>query len=229
VKTASATSTASQVRRAVARSQNRLFMADDFDGSRQAVQRELSRLAAAGELRQLRNGLYWRGKKTALGMTPPKAEEVVCKLAGSSAGVGPASWTAALEFGLSTQHPNKDFIAAPKRIKGDLGRVEIKDRSRRDQRLVQHLNRVEVALLEVLEDWDRVVEASPHAALDRLSQWLDSDSIRIGKVVKASVSEPPVVREHLRELLTATGHAQAATQIKGSSVADKVRPLALAS
>jgi hypothetical protein len=204
-------------------------MADDFQGSRQAVQRELSRLAAAGELRQLRNGLYWRGKQTALGMTPPKAEEIVCKLSGSPVGVGPASWSAALEVGLSTQHPNKDFVAAPKRIKGDFPRVEIKDRSRRDQRIVQHLNRVEVALLEVLEDWDRVVEASPDAALNQLSKWLDSDAIRISRLVRASASEPLVVREHLRELLTATGHETAATQIKGSSVAEKVRPLALAS
>jgi Family of unknown function (DUF6088) len=216
------------VRRRVLRANGRLFVADDFAGSRQAVQRELSRLAGAGEIRKLRNGVYWRGKKTRLGITPPKAEEVVCKISGSTAGVGPASWSAALELGLSTQHPNKEFVAAPKRIKGNFPRIQIKDRSGRELRRAEHLNRVEVALLEVLEDWDRVVEAPPHAALGHLSKWIDSGAIRVNRVVKASATEPPVVREHLRELLQATGHQKEASQVKVSTVTGKLRPLALA-
>jgi hypothetical protein len=215
-------STAASVRDRVIHSRNEVFVADDFKGPRLAVQRELSRLAAAGQLRNLRNGVYWRGIETPLGMTPARGEEIVCKLTGSRAAVGPAGWSAALELGLSTQHPNREIVAAPRRIKGDLPRIQIKDRSRRDERRLQRLNRTEVAILEVLEDWDRVVETPSDSAVKRLSKWLASDQVRIEKLVRASKTEPATVRENLRALLRISGHELEAARVRPSTVMPKL-------
>jgi hypothetical protein len=215
-------STAASVRDRVTHSRNEVFVADDFTGPRLAVQRELSRLAAAGDLRHLRNGIYWRGVETPLGMTPARGEQIVCKLTGSRAAVGPAGWSAALELGLSTQHPNREIIAAPRRITGDLPRIEIKDRSRREERRLQRLNRTEVAILEVLEDWDRVVETSSDSAVQRLSKWLGSDEVRIEKLVRASKTEPATVRENLRALLLVSGYEHEAGRVRPSTVMPKL-------
>jgi hypothetical protein len=210
------TSVAEQVKRRVQSSQNEFWTADDFDAaSRTAVLRELSRLADEGELRSVRKGLYWRGQKTRLGMTPPQGEDVVRHAVGSG-GVGPAAWTASLALGLSTQHPRVETVAVPKRLRA-LGSVEIKDRSGREFRRRERLNRYEVALLEVLEDWERYVDIPQAAALDRLEHWIDSKTIRVDKLVKAAKTEPPAVRENLRGLLHATGR---------SNEAERVRPAA---
>jgi hypothetical protein len=159
-------------------------------------------------------------------MTPPDGEAVVRKLVGD--GVGPAEWSASLELGLSTQHPNKEIIAVPRRIKGELPRVRLKDRTSREGRRTEKLNRYEIALLEVLEDWDRVVELPGPVAIERLSRWLDSDRVRVEKLVKASKTEPARVRENLRELLAESGHDDAAAQVRQGTSAGRRRSLAAA-
>lgn len=62
---------ASEVRNRVLRSRDRFWQPEDFDGSPQAVAKELSRLNRSEELRRVRRGLYWRGTPTRLGMAPP--------------------------------------------------------------------------------------------------------------------------------------------------------------
>lgn len=197
-------STAEVVRRRVERSAERFWRAEDFERSHTAVLRELSRLASEGKLRHIRKGLYWRGHETMLGMSGPSPTQLVQELVGT-AGVGPAEWSAALALGLSTQHPRHDIIAVPVRPPSMDDRVELKDRRGREGRVRNKLNWWEVALLEVLADWSRVVEVPREEAVGKLVQWLTSDNVRPQKLVKAAKDEPAVVREGLRGLMAKGG------------------------
>lgn len=197
-------STADSVRRRVERSTGRFWKAEDFQGSHTAVLRELSRLAAEGKLRHIRKGLYWRGHTTALGMSGPSPTQLVHELVGS-VGVGPAEWSAALALGLSTQHPRRNIIAVPKRPPVVHAPVDFKDRSARAGRTSSELNWWEVAVLEVLADWARVVEVPRDDAVKRLVLLMVSDKVRPKKLAQASKSEAPVVREGLRGLMARSG------------------------
>lgn len=197
-------SVADIVRRRVKRSSERFWRADDFEGSRAAVSRELSRLAEAGKLRHIRRGLYWRGKDTLLGMSGPSPAQLVQELVGRD-GVGPAEWSAALALGLTTQHPRNSIIAVPTRPPSVDGRIEFRDRRGREGRAAQKLNWYEVAMLEVLADWARVIELPRDEAVARLSEWLASDQVRPGKLARAAKGEPAVVRAGLRGLMNRNG------------------------
>ena len=197
-------SVADAVRRRVERSGQRFWRADDFEGSRTAVSRELSRLADAGKLRHVRRGLYWRGKETLLGMSGPSPDKLVMELVGRD-GVGPAEWSAALALGLTTQHPRNSIIAVPTRPPAVDGRIELKDRRGRAGRAASKLNWHEVAMLEVLADWSRLVEVPREEAVDRLGEWLSSDAIRPAKLARAAKGEPAIVRAGLRGLMKRNG------------------------
>jgi hypothetical protein len=82
---------------------------------------------------------------------------------------------------------------------------------RRDERLRPS----EVALFEVLHDWDRLVEVPTPEAVERIARFADSGNVRLDRMTRASGSEPPRTRERLRRLLGALGR---------SELADAVRP-----
>jgi hypothetical protein len=82
---------------------------------------------------------------------------------------------------------------------------------RRDERL----RPAEVALLEVLRDWDTLVELPVHDAVERIGRVIETGAVRVDRLVRASATEPPRVRERLRRLLGAIGLP---------AVADAVRP-----
>jgi hypothetical protein len=199
-----ARSVADAVRRRVERSDQRFWRVDDFDLPRAAASRELSRLVDAGKLRHVRRGLYWRGQQTLLGMSGPSPDKLVMALVGRD-GVGPAEWSAALALGLTTQHPRNSIIAVPTRPPAVEGRIELKDRRGREGRAANKLNWYEVAILEVLGDWSRLVELPREEAVDRLGEWLSSDKVRPAKLARAAKSEPAVVRAGLRGLLHRNG------------------------
>ena len=218
-------SDAAEAKKRVLRSKDRFFEVDDFPGSRTAVARELSRLENVGELRRLRRGLYWRGTETPLGMAPPPPAAVVRKVYGSLSGVGPARLTAARALGLSTQVPRYAAFAVPYLAEG-ISRVVLVNRGRRHERAGRRLNNVEIALLEVLEDWDDVVELSPEDAVTRLSR-LIGDSIRPDRVAAAARTEPARVRERLRALLRVAGTDDEAHRVPRAAH-EATRTLALA-
>lgn len=193
-------STARSVRSRILRSKNRFWTAEDFDLQRSAVQRELSRLADAGELRHMRRGLYWRGVSTRLGMSMPTPFDTVTHVAGKY-GVGPASWSASLALGLSTQHPRAQHFAIPTRVPSSLGQnVVLHSRASRRHRVDLKLNWREVALLESLGEWKRVVEVPREEALDRISEYERSGDIRLDKIERAIPQEDALVRTNYRML-----------------------------
>ncbi|MBO0832543.1 MAG: hypothetical protein J2P29_11305, partial [Actinobacteria bacterium] len=50
-------------------------------------------------------------------------------------------------------------------------------------------------------------------AAKRIANLLDANTIRVGKLVRASVTEPPRVRERLRRVLIGAGRAEAADAV----------------
>lgn len=82
---------------------------------------------------------------------------------------------------------------------------------RRDERL----RPAEVALLEVLREWDGLVEVAVDDAIDRVERLAEAGTIRVDRLVRASATEPPRVRERLRQVLSAIGQ---------STLAEGVRP-----
>jgi hypothetical protein len=201
------------VRKKVLRSRNRFWSPDDFDGSPDAVAQALSRLLRAGELRRIRRGLYWRGTPTRLGMAPPPVERVAHAVA-DARGTGPAGFSAALALGLSTQVPRRETIAVPGRAPRNLGSVRFVSRAASAKRRDERLRPAEVALLEVLRDWDSVVELSADAAVDRIGRLASSGDLRVDRLARASSTEPPHVRDRLRRLLTELGCQDAASMVR---------------
>jgi Transcriptional regulator, AbiEi antitoxin len=221
-------SLASEVRRRVLNTRDSFWRPEDFDGSPDAVAQALSRLVRSGELRRVRRGLYWRGAATRLGTAPPPpgrfANEVV-----RGPGTGPAEWSAALALGLSTQVPRREAIAVPGRAPRNTGAVRFVSRAAGTKRRDKRLRPAEVALLEVLRDWDGLVELPTHDAVERIERLADAGTIRLDRLVRASVTEPPRVRERLRRLLQQLGQSTAADAVRPARSESVRYDLALAS
>jgi hypothetical protein len=83
---------------------------------------------------------------------------------------------------------------------------------RRDERL----RPTEVALLETLRGWESLVEIPPTEALNRIDLLIGDGAIRIDRVVRAAITEPPRVRERLRRLLTALDRSDDAGRVPGA-------------
>lgn len=194
----------------VTSTRNRFFNVDDFVGSRATVARALSRLADDGELVRVKRGLYWRGTKTPLGMSPPSSTSVLRAVYGKSAGVGPTRLDAARKLGLTTQVARTPAFAVPFVVEG-LSSILI-NRARRTGRARHNLDDAEIALFEVLHDWDNVVELSSADAVQRLRS-LIGNLIRPEAVAAASTTESARVRERLRALLILAGFKKDALRV----------------
>lgn len=228
----SARTTAGTVARRIRRGRHRFYRGTDFDGSRSAVEKALGRLVNKGELVRVRNGLYWRGAITPFGMSPPNPREVVAAYA-DGLPIGPAGLSAANYLGLTTQVPRIPEYAAPS-VVPDIDRIRIHRRMgrRAEGRKSARLGEPEVAFLEVLDAWDRVVELPPEQAIDQLLHVLDGGLIDIGKIVRASSREPARSRVRLQMLLEQSGKREEARKIRSASTrsihASALEPLATA-
>ncbi len=206
-------SVATQIRTKVASSRDRFWRPEDFDGSPLAVAKALSRLAHAGELRRVRRGLYWRGTTTPFGMAPPPSDRFVHEVIGTP-GTGPASWSASLALGLSTQVPRRETIAVPGRSPLNPGTVRFVSRAASAKRRDERLRPTEVALFEVLREWNTLVEVPTDEAVERIASLAESGVLRLDRLVRASTTEPPRVRERLRRLLHALDRATDAARVR---------------
>jgi len=217
---------ASEIRDKVLHSRNRFWRPEDFEGSADAVVKTLSRLEAAGELRRVRRGLYWRGMSTPLGMAPPPADRLVRAVV-HEPGTGPASWSAALALGLSTQVPRREVIAVPGRAPQDTRGVHFVSRSSGTGRRDERLRPAEVAVLEVLRGWEELVETPLPEAVVRIGCLIDAGTVRVDHLVRASRTEPSRVRQRLRRLLVALGREADASRVPAARSGSVGRDLAL--
>lgn len=203
---------ATAARRAVLNSSERFWHPSDLKVPASTAHHLLAGMVDAGELRHLRRGLYWRGTKTPLGMSPPPQDALVAELA-PGRGVGPAGLSAANALRLSTQVPRWAEYAVPHRAPADTGSVKFVSRAARQGRTRSKLNQTEVATLEVLDAWSRVIEVSPKDAMQRLAELMRRGSIRADKLVRAASTESAATRERLKTLLEQSGHSALAAKV----------------
>lgn len=176
----------------------------DLEVPATAVDRALQRLKASGELVSVRRGLYYRGRQRPWGMSRPSAQDVIAAIAGRR-GVGPAGLSAANDLGLTTQVPGADLVAVVGSVPRDFPTVHFVDRRARLARRTASLQAREVAVLEVLDAWDDVLEVSPAAAAGLLAALLLDGSVKPARLVAGSLDEPPAGRERLRAVLAQAG------------------------
>jgi len=209
-------STARQVRERILLSQDRLWRVEEFDVKPSAVNSELRRLVARGELQRVRRGVYWRGRKSRFGTIGAPAGRALRELVGEKQAIGATGWYATNLLGLSTQVAPVETIAITARPPQGIVGVRVVSRVGRSARREAHLNETEVTMLEALDGWDRYIEADATTALRRFGELLERDDIRVEQLVKASRTEPPAVRERLRAVLNSAGLKAEAQQVRGA-------------
>lgn len=212
-------STVAEQIRSTARSKRGSFVrASDFSGlgTHAAIRQALSRLARDGELVPVREGLYWRGRKTKYGMTRPSALEIAEAIVGKG-GVGYTGVSAANALGLSSQVPGVLEIAVPVRAPQPLEQARFVSRAGRLERRAARLNALEASLLETLHDWDELVEAPYDFAVEWLGRLFADGDLDATKLARASAGESAKTRVRLKQLLRDTGHEGEAESVLGSA------------
>jgi hypothetical protein len=194
-------------------SDERIWRVEDFEGPPKAVNNELRRLVERGQLQRIRRGVYWRGRMSRFGMTSVDESQAVQTVVGRDEAIGATGWNATNILGLSTQVAPIASVAVTHRVPEGLRHVKVVSRAARTGRREAGLGELEVTVLEALEGWDRYVEVGPVEAVRRFDQILRRPDVRINKLISASTTEPPVVRERLRAVLAATGRQDEARQI----------------
>ena len=101
------TGIAPTIRARITEAGDHFWRPEDFDdlANPNAVDQALADLHTAGELRRIRRGLYWRGRRTAFGMTPPPATDIIEQITGLTYGIGPSGYSAALGSGSPPRSP----------------------------------------------------------------------------------------------------------------------------
>jgi hypothetical protein len=157
--------------------------------------------------------VYWRGRVSRFGMSSVEESQAVLTVVGRDEAIGATGWNATNILGLSTQVAPTAALAVTHRVPEGLGHVKVVSRAARTGRRKAGLRGLEVTVLEALEGWDRYVEVGPAEAVRRFDQILRRPDVRIPKLISASTTEPPVVRERLRAVLAATGRQDEARRI----------------
>jgi len=201
-----------RARQEILASRERFWTPADLQLTDSTAHHLLGDLTTRGELRRVRRGLYWRGVTTPLGMTPPSNEQLLTRLA-PGPGVGPAGLSAANHLRLSTQVPRRAHVAVPERAPSDVATLTFVSRPARTARITARLTPTEVALLEVLDAWDRVVELPGGQAAAHLTRLLRDDDTLAAQLTAAAPTEPGRTRARLAALLDASGHPALAAQV----------------
>lgn len=213
-------SVAERVRKRVLTSRERMWRVEDFEdleangGSTSAVNNELRRLVARGELARVRRGVYWRGTRSRFGTSIAPVADTLRKSVGEREAVGATGWHATNLLGLSTQVSPVETYAVTHRRPDGLTKVKVSTRAARSARRDAKLTGLEVTFLEALEGWERYVETDSETAIKRFGDILHSDGLRVERLVSASRTEPPAVRERLRAILERSGEHDAAEHIR---------------
>jgi len=157
---------------------------DRLPGSSTAARKAASRAVKSGMLLPVRRGLYYRGRRTRYGLTAPRADQIARAVLGTR-GVGPAGYSAARAWGVTTQIP-PDWHVATLRIVDPIDGVRQhgrKNLARTD------LNEKEIALLELLRAPEVYVEAGWDALARKVRAALRSGEISSDRLREAVPGE----------------------------------------
>lgn len=108
----------------------------------------------------------------------------------ATTGTGPDGWSAGLALGLSTQVPHHETMAVPGRAPRNPGSVRFVGRAASVKRRDERLRPIEVALFEVLRDWDVLVEVSFDVAVSLITAAVSAPRRRTGTAGEPEVGEP---------------------------------------
>lgn len=169
--------------------------------SRSAIDTALHRVAKEGDIQFIRNGIYYKGKRTRFGMTRPDPMRVgfeIADLHGMSGGVGPSGYSAARALGLTTQMPSRHELSVPGRAPGDTEHLHFVSRPPHTR---SGLRPLEVAILEVLREWPRYSEADWTSLVRAVCKLESAGDVRLAKVVEVTEVERHLhAREQARRL-----------------------------
>jgi len=154
---------------------------DRLPGSPTAARKAASRAVGDGLLLPVRRGLYYRGRRTRYGLTAPRADEVARAVLGTR-GVGPAGYSAARAWGVTTQVPPVWHVATLRTVDPIDG---VKQHERKNLARVD-LNEKEIALLELLRAPDVYVEAGWETLVRKVRAATRADEIRVN-LLRAAV------------------------------------------
>ncbi len=158
-------------------------------GSSAAVRNALSRAERDGLLVRAREGLYFKGENSRYGMTRPSTVDVAHEVLGRQ-GVGPAGFSAARHFGVTTQVPAKLQLSTIFPVpQGAIAGVHV---HKRNNAARIDLNETEIALLEVLRDPDVLAETGWDAFERVAVAALRRGDIRMPALERAVPGEGPV-------------------------------------
>lgn len=146
-------------------------------GTAAAARKAASRAVAAGQLTHIRRGLYYRGRSTRYGVTMPRVEMVARELLGDR-GVGPAGYSAARLWGVTTQVPSAFQVATLRTVDPIDGVVQ----HHRTNLSRVDLNEKEIALLELLRDPAVLVEAGWGVLVERFTAAVQSGEVSHGRL-----------------------------------------------
>lgn len=172
----------------------------ELPGTPAAARCATSRAHKAGDLMQIRKGLYFKGVKTRYGMTRPTSEEIAAQVLGPI-GVGPTGVSAARALGLTTQVPAQPAfsVAGPVPIVHGVRVSKRNNMGRRDLRFA------EIALLELLRGaWESTVDGGWEALVSASETAIRAGKIRlesIGKTLRGERS--PAARQNYARLIDA--------------------------
>lgn len=173
---------------------------DRLPGSSTAARKAASRAVKDGLLLPVRRGLYYRGRRTRYGITAPRPDEIARVVLGTR-GVGPAGYSAARTWGVTTQVPPVWHVAALRTVDPIEGvtQHERRNLARAD------LNEKEIALLELLRSPEVYVEVGWDALVDRFRASLANREVDLEKLRAAVPGEyNRAVRDNFAKLVAAT-------------------------
>lgn len=158
--------------------------AENLPGRSATIRKALSRATRDGVVVRVRPGVYYKGVSTKYGMTGPPEEESIKVVLGER-GVGPAGYSAARAWGVTTQVPAvRELATLGTRRK--LKNVKLTTRSNLHR---VDLNAKEIALLELLRDPATLVETGWESLVDRVRAAVADGSIRPGALGAAVLGE----------------------------------------
>ncbi|NMR32288.1 hypothetical protein [Crystallibacter degradans] len=173
--------------------------AKELPGSPAAARNALFRAAKRGDVVRCSRGLYFKGPKTRYGMTRPGVLEVALEVLGAE-GTGPAGYSAARAFGLTSQVPARVELAVISSLKQGIDGVKLYKRNNARR---HGLSFLEIALLEVLRE-PATVESGWDSLIIAVRNAVKSGDVYLGRVAEAVPEESsPAVRRRFEWLAEA--------------------------
>lgn len=172
-----------------------LWTYGDFGGMPEsAVAAALSRLARKGKLNRIRNGVYYRPKKTRFGLTTPDAAQITVAVLNRRGISSIASGVGAYNrLGLTTQASSTVTFDVSKNVTavktGVPGRVRIRCVGK-----IRGLTPDERAAIDALRDLKWIPDTRPAESIHRLVKLFRNGRLDFVRVAEAVRREPPRVR-----------------------------------